>query len=318
MKPLISIIIPTYNRKEMLKNSIDSIFSQNYINYEIIVIDDNSNDGTREMIFELYPNIIYSRNKKNMGPSYNRKLGMKMSKGDYLIFMDDDDYYTDPLFFTNAINILENNKENNISFLAANSIDFIQENNRYIKNNLHMKGIVDGKEYLQKIGVSMDKPRSTFTTLFNRHKLEESGLMNIDMVNDFVIYMRSLLQGDAYILEDTIGVYRIHGNNISNRIKADFILENLKEKKKIYDLIISKRLFEEYDKWWQNQILITVGYYVYESIPSIKELYRVNRWCKMNSNNNIDIKLIFHKYFYFLLDKKKCKYISKLKELLHM
>jgi len=86
----LSITIPTYNRKKQLKNCIDSILKQKISNSEIIVIDDNSSDGTFDFIKKNYPKIKIFKNKKNMMPGYSRNLGFEKSSGDKILFVDSD------------------------------------------------------------------------------------------------------------------------------------------------------------------------------------------------------------------------------------
>ena len=95
-EPLISVIIPTFNRKLMLKESIDSVLMQTYTNYEIIIIDDNSSDGTEQMIqneYGKYKNVIYQKVLNSKDAGYNRNVGYNLSKGDYIVYLDDDDFY---------------------------------------------------------------------------------------------------------------------------------------------------------------------------------------------------------------------------------
>lgn len=90
----VSVIIPTYNRKNTLKRAIDSVLNQTYKNFEIIIVDDCSTDGTLEYITELYgalENLIYIRNDKNLGPSASRNVGALHASGTYLAFQDSDD-----------------------------------------------------------------------------------------------------------------------------------------------------------------------------------------------------------------------------------
>jgi glycosyltransferase involved in cell wall biosynthesis len=91
----VSVVIPTYNRKETLKQTLDALFSQSYHKdkYEIIVIDDGSTDGTKEMIDKLINKssckikYIYQSNK---GPAVARNKGIKSSEGEIILFTDDD------------------------------------------------------------------------------------------------------------------------------------------------------------------------------------------------------------------------------------
>ena len=94
-KCLVSIIIPTYKRVEKLKRAIDSVFNQTFTNWEIIIIDNHSEDGTKELI-DNYKNpkikILLIKNNGNIAKS--RNLGIKKSKGKYLALLDSDDMWT--------------------------------------------------------------------------------------------------------------------------------------------------------------------------------------------------------------------------------
>jgi glycosyltransferase involved in cell wall biosynthesis len=88
----ISVLVPTYNRSDYLKSSIESILSQSYIDFEIIISDNASTDNT-QMIVEAFNDsrIVYHKNAINMGiaPNYNQAL--KLAKGEYVQFFSDDD-----------------------------------------------------------------------------------------------------------------------------------------------------------------------------------------------------------------------------------
>ena len=87
---MLSFVIPTYNRKQELKNCLDSILKQKIKNSEIIVVDDNSSDGTYEFVKKNYPKIKIYKNEKNMFSAYSRNLGFEQSKGDKILFIDSD------------------------------------------------------------------------------------------------------------------------------------------------------------------------------------------------------------------------------------
>jgi len=90
--PLVSVVIPTHNRKESLIRLIESIFNGSYPNdrLEIIVVDDASTDGTYEEIKKRYPQIRIIRNQREMLISGSRNLGIKNARGDYVFLVDDD------------------------------------------------------------------------------------------------------------------------------------------------------------------------------------------------------------------------------------
>lgn len=93
-KPLISIVLPVYNSFTTIGNAIESVISQSYQEWELLIVDDGSNDNTCEKIKEyckLDPRIKLIRNKKNNGVSYSRNVGLYNAKGDFLTFHDADD-----------------------------------------------------------------------------------------------------------------------------------------------------------------------------------------------------------------------------------
>ena len=94
MNPLVSIVIPTYNRVEELKRAVKSIYSQTFKNWEIIVIDNNSEDNTKEYIKELNNNKIKFFSTNNNGViAKSRNIGIQKAKGTYLAFLDSDDWW---------------------------------------------------------------------------------------------------------------------------------------------------------------------------------------------------------------------------------
>ena len=106
-----SVIIPTYNREELISKAIDSVLSQNYNNYEIIVIDDGSIDNTVELMnkyLDKDKRIRFFINDKNMGVSYSRNRGIDEAKGEFVTFLDSDDILLKGFFREMNKNIVEN------------------------------------------------------------------------------------------------------------------------------------------------------------------------------------------------------------------
>lgn len=90
--PLVSVIIPTYNRVRTLPTAIDSVLNQTYQNLELIVMDDGSEDGTEEYVKSIADSRVrYQKSETNMGPSAARNNGAELAVGEYLAFQDSDD-----------------------------------------------------------------------------------------------------------------------------------------------------------------------------------------------------------------------------------
>ena len=122
---LISVVVPVYKVEKYLKRCIDSILAQTYQNFEIILIDDESPDNCPQICDEYakkYQNIkVIHQKNQSAGASEARNTGIKLSKGEYITFIDSDDYVHNSLLEV-LINTLEDNKVN-ISMCSYNKID---------------------------------------------------------------------------------------------------------------------------------------------------------------------------------------------------
>ena len=115
---MISIILPTYNRAPILKNTILNILQQSYKDIEIIIIDDSSTDNTA-LVVESFNNkkINYIKHSEQKGTTQSRLTGIKYSTGDYIAFLDDDDFWN-----RNKLEIEINNINDNVDFTLSNYI----------------------------------------------------------------------------------------------------------------------------------------------------------------------------------------------------
>ncbi len=286
---LISIVTPTYRRKQMLLQTIESIRRQTYQNFEIIIVDDNSPDDTQECIRSTYkddPRIRYFRNEQNMGPGYNRNFGYRQAKGQYVIFMDDDDYYTNFSFFEEAIQAFNDHADQHLAMVASNAYDEYMESGRIEKEYVEAEGYVDGIEFLTNLDIRYNKPLSTFTALFTRDALQQADLEHMKMVNDYAIYIRALLYGNAYILPSFAGNYRKHEGNISLRIQRDFLIDNLEERKWVKERLSGRTSAGHIRRWWNVQMRLLYTYYLTHTKPSKKDADYVTKWILTNSGFN--------------------------------
>ncbi|MEH7383360.1 glycosyltransferase [Bacillus sp. JJ1533] len=111
--PLISIVIPTFNRGNIIKETIFSVIEQTYKNIEIIIIDDASTDDTEKVINDIYDRRIkYVKLNKNTSGTKPRNLGISISKGEYIAFLDSDDLWL-PNKLERQIRFIEDSKLSN-------------------------------------------------------------------------------------------------------------------------------------------------------------------------------------------------------------
>ena len=95
--PLVSVIIPTYNRASLVIRAIRSVLKQTFQDFEIMVVDDNSTDRTEEAVKGIDDNRIrYAKHRENKGPATARNTGLRMATGNYVAFLDSDDEWLAP------------------------------------------------------------------------------------------------------------------------------------------------------------------------------------------------------------------------------
>jgi GT2 family glycosyltransferase len=99
----ISLILVTMNRKEILKRCLESLRLQNFTNYEIIIVDNASNDGTGNMVQRSFPEVRYFYISKNLGVPGGRNYGVRMSQGEFCVFLDDDALFADENAFNRVV-----------------------------------------------------------------------------------------------------------------------------------------------------------------------------------------------------------------------
>src|SRR5437660_7821705 len=89
--PTISVVIPTYQRREDVLDAVASVLAQHHEVMEIVVIDDGSTDGTSEALLSRYPDQVRLLGQPNSGPSAARNAGIRVAQGDVIAFLDSDD-----------------------------------------------------------------------------------------------------------------------------------------------------------------------------------------------------------------------------------
>lgn len=303
--PLLTVVVTTYKRDVFLKLALSKILEQNYDFLEIIIIDDNPNqnsNSTKNVVNEFVgrnnAQIKYIKNTKNIGMSNGHKLGFSAAQGKYIVFHDDDDYYTDPEWFNKAVNIMLADPE--LSFVGARSFAFTEDEKK--EDNLSQFGKINSKEYLKNFTI-IGKPLSTFAAVFDINKLESAKFNSMLVANDTTIYLRALLCGGGYLLNEFIGMYRVHNNSLTKTIDADTLLLHIDEK----EMMLSELNWNSSEKndFYLNQSKMNLGYYILRNAnPNYRKVFRwINKKSKKNRNKLrlIVIKFVIKKFIYQIL-----------------
>ncbi|MDE7444486.1 MAG: glycosyltransferase family 2 protein [Lachnospiraceae bacterium] len=136
---LLSVVIPVYNIEEYIKECIDSVLCQNFSDYEIILIDDGSTDDSGKICDEYAREheCIHVIHQKNQGQGKARNQGIRISKGDYIIFIDGDDYLYCKDNFRNLAHCIQK-KGDGPDIVAYHGVSVFSDGNKKIYNKSYM------------------------------------------------------------------------------------------------------------------------------------------------------------------------------------
>lgn len=310
-KKKISVIIITCNRSFYLKRAIDSIISQSFNNWELLVVDDNNSDSyAREnnedlmSNYMIYDNIKYIKHEKNMGGSVARNTGIKLSDGDFVTFLDDDDFFLknrfeelldvasliEPPFFIYSSCLIKN-KENFTNIVVAEKCNYsklLLESKSFFGTGSNM---FFSKDVFQLVGY--------FDERYERHQ-------------DLEYVLRCVTNGVDISFSKKISVVKCNDDrrNVPN-------LSKYIETKKLYFDLNSSEL-NKYSLKEQNEILFNnykLLLFTKRSISEKKKIYeilnkynRVSLYFKFKVNTrNIIFNFKLSNYFIFKIRNFKIK-----------
>jgi glycosyltransferase involved in cell wall biosynthesis len=208
-QPLVSVIIPCYNHARFLAESVDSVKQQTYKNVEIIVVDDGSTDDTKAVSASL-PDIRYIY-QANQGLSAARNTGLQHSKGDYLVFLDADDY-----LYPNALRInLEYLQRNPTWAFVSGWHDKVDEWKYPVERD--ELSVIQADHYihfLQGNYIGMHAAVMYTRWVLNEFKFDTS----LKACEDYDLYLRITRKYPVGCHDQNMAAYRIHGTNMSSSI----------------------------------------------------------------------------------------------------
>ena len=209
----ISVIIPTFNRIDLLKRAIDSVLNQSIKPYDIIVVDDGSIDGTSDMIQQKYKSIKLIQ-QKNSGVSAARNNGIKNAQGDWIALLDSDDEWK------------KNKLEEQVNKLTDNpKYDFCHTNEIWIRNGIRVNQKKRHKKYG---GFIFDKCLdicriSPSSVLFNKNIFNHVGWFNdkLPVCEDYDLWLRITAEFEILFIDKPLIVkYGGHNDQLSHSVEA--------------------------------------------------------------------------------------------------
>ena len=196
MKPLLTIIIPTFNRADFLKESIHSVLSQTFTDFELIVVDDGSTDHTRDVTLE-FPKVRYVACTENSGVSHARNLGIGMAGGRYICFLDSDDLWTQNKLET-QIRWMESHVDCQVCYTDE---IWIRKGVRVNPMNKHRK--YSGDIFPHCLPLCIVSPSSV---LMRSSLFDEVGLFDEDLpvCEDYDLWLRISLKYPVHFIEEKL------------------------------------------------------------------------------------------------------------------
>ena len=297
---MISVIIPTHKRAELLIYELERIYRQKNVEIEVVVVNDIEEEDETDRITEIFPDIKYIKSSHIQGPSEKHKKGFSITTGEYVYMPDDDDYLIDDHFFEKAEKIFK--IDNSVSLVSGNvNIRYEDDNNteiKTIKRHLNISGKINGFEYLQEFQHKYRKPASTVSTLYRRNCLDG----NMIEMSDSSIYMEALFHGNAFVMDDIVAVYRVRtlkGKSLTSSASLSFIMNVLKQKETFYYRSLNV-LPRPKDFWFYH---FSATYNLFSQKPKCKnEKIKVLWWGLRHSHNSLKLLLyLFSRYVKVLL-----------------
>jgi glycosyltransferase involved in cell wall biosynthesis len=205
--PLVSIVIPCYNGAAYLDEALKSALAQSYPKVEIIVVDDGSTDDSPE-VAQRFP-VRYIR-QQNRGKSEARNLGVRESKGSYIVFLDADDRLK-PEAIDSGVKAIAHHPE--CAFAVGDHV-FISSDGSYLSGSKKVANVRSHYEELLKSNFI----EMISTVLFRRSVFDEVGGFNaaLSVAEDYDLYLRIARTRPVCSHNAVIAEYRKHGDNISH------------------------------------------------------------------------------------------------------
>ncbi|MBQ9025740.1 MAG: glycosyltransferase family 2 protein [Methanobrevibacter sp.] len=307
-----SVIVPVFNEQDYISSTLDSIFNQNFNDYEIIVIDDGSTDDTLKIIEEKFIDSSIAHkiiHQENSGVSAARNRGISEASGEYIVFVDGDDY-----LLTNHLSQLYN-PDYDFSL-----IQMIKKDNEKLSSpHIYDVDEIKAKDFI-KLELDMKVPFNFVQLSYRTDIIKKHGLKfreDVSYGEDSDFALRALILGNSIKISNEITYYYIqHQESLINTSKLkrfDFIpvLEDLAQYfrelshpdlvRLIYTSRIPRAIFGNMNYFFYND------YDYGEVIEKMKELDLFNKLSNFKGDKKFELKIklfLLNPKLYYILWKK--------------
>ena len=204
---LVSIIMPTYRCGAFIAESIRSVQAQTYKNWELIVVDDCSGDGTVEIVENLQKEdrrIRLFQNEKNSGAALTRNYALREAKGRWIAFLDSDDLWKPEKL------------EHQLKFMIDNNYAFTYHNNSWINEKTgKIEKTVSGKKHVSKFDMYCCCWPGCLTVMYDVNIVGLIQIPDIKKNNDSAMWLKIVKKADCILLDENLAYYRHRAGSIT-------------------------------------------------------------------------------------------------------
>ena len=204
---LVSIITPTYNCGHFIEETIRSVLSQTYTNWEMIIVDDCSTDDTRQIVEQFADDsrIKYHCLEHNSGAAVARNTALRIAKGRWIAFLDSDDIW------------LPEKLEKQIKFMEDNGYAFSYHKYDEIDEIGKPLGkLLSGPKHISRLGMISYCWPGCLTVMYDAEKIGLIQIADIKKNNDYAMWLRVSRKASCHLLPDLLAQYRKRQGSISN------------------------------------------------------------------------------------------------------
>jgi len=236
----VSIIVPTFNREKMLKETIDSLINQTFEDFEIVIVDNCSADNT-ESVVKSYKNkkVRYFKNQNNGILAINMNYGMKKAKGEYIAFCDDDDLWMPDKL---EKQLVEFEKDEKIGLVCTNGMNF-NETGDY---GLVHKNFLNDNEFKFE-SLILRNPIINSSILIKKSVIDDVGMMDeepeIFGSEEYSLWIRTSKKYKIKYIDSPLIKYRTHPEVYRNEEAESILVKEQVYRKLLNNEIMGHKLF---------------------------------------------------------------------------
>ena len=276
--PKISVIIPVYNVENYVGECLDSVLNQTFKDIEVICVNDCSTDKSLKVLKKYQKKdkrIIIINNKKNQMCGYNRNFALKKAKGEYIYFLDSDDFLIDNNAFEKCINLLE---QHNLDCLVFRYISFNSQNKTSVVRTIYDENLF-GKTPEEITDWKFKIRAFVHDKMYKKSFLLDNNICFAEGVNwedTLFMILLSLYAKRVMYIEDIFSAYRkLIDGKITNNRESKW-RDIIKSTEKTYQILVERGIYQEY-KHNCIVILFVIIEWLFERVNSIDlkmEIYR--------------------------------------------